>query len=148
MDRIDREILRNLVKEARISNVELADRVGLSPSACLRRVQDLEQRGVIAGYHARLDPLALGKGFTAYVMVGLSHHTRQCQESFELAVADAEQVTECHNITGSYEYILRVEAADLQEYKRFHTEILAAIPGVSSIVSHVVMASPKAVRPL
>ena len=143
MDQIDRNILQVLQGSARISNVDLAERVNLSPSACLRRVQELERTGVITGYHARLNPAASGIGFTAYVTVGLSVHTKVAQQTFEEAMEGAEQVTECHNVTGAIEYLLRVEVAGLQEYKRFHTEILAAVPGVASITSHVVMASPK-----
>ncbi len=143
LDKIDRRILCELSLEARISNVDLADRVGLSPSACLRCVQELERRGVITGYHARLDARAMGKSFAAYVTVGLASHTKASQQAFEEAMAEAEQATECHNITGAFEYLLRVEVSDLSEYKQFHTEVLAAIPGVAAIVSHVVMASPK-----
>lgn len=143
IDAIDRKILQKLAANARISNVDLADKVGLSPSACLRRVQELERREIISGYHARLNPRAMGKGFTAYVTVGLASHTRESQQAFEGAMAVASQAVECHNITGAVEYLLRVEVSDLAEYKQFHTEVLAAVPGVASIVSHVVMASPK-----
>lgn len=124
-------------------NIRLAELVGLSPSACLRRVQDLERRGVIRGYRALLDPEAMGAGFVAYVTVGLSTHTKSAQESFERAMAAAPEVRECHNITGEIEYLLRVEAADLAAYKRFHTDHLGTVAGVARITTHVVMGSPK-----
>ena len=137
IDTITRKILHELSLDGRISNLELAQRVGLSPSACLRRVQELERSGVIDGYRAVLNRAALGIGFVAYVAVGLNKHTKAAQE------ADAPEVTECHNVTGSVEYLLRVEAADLTDYKRFHTQILGTVEQVQSITSYVVMGSPK-----
>ena len=146
MDQINECILQELTRDGRISNLELAERVGLSPSACLRRVQDLERRGVIAGYRAVLDRAALGVGFSAYVTVGLSAHTKPEQEAFERAMSRAPEVVECHNITGAVEYLLRVEAADLAAYKSFHTEVLGTLPQVNAITSYVVMGSPKDAR--
>lgn len=142
-DPISEKILRILAREGRLSNLELAERVGLSPSACSRRVQELERRGVIAGYRAVLDPAHRGIGFIAYVTVGLSRHTKAAQEEFERAVRHAPQVRECHNITGTVEYLLRVEVADLSAYKHFHTEILGTLPQVSALTTFVVMGSPK-----
>ncbi len=143
MDRIDRSILRELARDGRISNVALAERVGLSPSACLRRVQELERSGVIRGYRAVTDPARTGRGFAAYVMVGLSSHTKAAQEGFERAMAVAPEVVECHNIAGAFEYLLRVESADLADYKRFHTEVLGTRSHVNAITSYIVMGSPK-----
>ena len=143
IDRINAAILRELSADGRLTNLDLAARVGLSPSACLRRVQDLERRGVIRGYRAVIDRAALGGGFVAYLGVGLSHHTKAAQEEFETAIGRAPEVRECHNVTGTIEYILRVEAADLAAFKHFHTEILGVIPQVSSITSYIVMGSPK-----
>lgn len=142
-DRINDRILQILTAEGRISNLELADRVGLSASACLRRVTALERQGVIAGYRAVLDPAARGVGFIAYVTVGLNEHTKAAQEAFEKAVATAPEVRECHNITGNREYLLRIEAGGLADYKRFHTDVLGTLPQVSAITSYVVMGSPK-----
>lgn len=139
----DRHILRVLARDGRISNLELADTVALSPSATLRRVQALEASGVIAGYRAVLDPARQGIGFVAYITVGLSEHTKRSQEAFERAVAQASEVRECHNITGAVEYLLRVEVADLARYKQFHTEVLGALPQVVTIQTYVVMGSPK-----
>ena len=143
LDDIDRRILRALSRDGRISNVALAEAVGLSASACLRRVQELERSSVISGYRAVLNPAALGIGFTAYVAVGLSRHTKAEQIAFEKAVTAAEEVRECHNITGTVEYLLRVEAIDLPSYKHFHTEVLGALPQVATITSYIVMDSPK-----
>ena len=142
-DRISENILRELSADGRISNIELADRVGLSPSACLRRVQDLERSGVIRGYRAVLDQKAIGIAFTAYVAVGLSDHSKKSQSAFERAMAKASEVRECHNITGAIEYLLRVEVADLEAYKVFHSEVLGTLPQVTAITSYVVMDSPK-----
>lgn len=143
LDDIDHRILRELTRDARQSNLALADRVGLSPSACLRRVQTLERAGVIKGYRAVLDLDRLGIGFTAYVTVGLNNHTKTSQEAFERAIARAPQVRECHNITGTVEYLLRIETADLAAYKHWHTEVLGVLPQVQSITTFVVMGSPK-----
>ena len=143
IDDFDRRILLALGKDGRITNAALSERIGLSASACLRRVQELERRGIIVGYRAVLDQRALGKGFTAYVAVGLSAHTKSEQEAFERAMAASPEVRECHNITGVYEYLLRVEVGDIQAYKRFHTDTLGALPSVTTISSFIVMGSPK-----
>jgi len=146
IDDINDRILRELSRDGRISNIELADRVGLSPSACLRRVQELERIGVIKGYRAVLDRAAMGAGFVAYMAVGLNDHTKAAQEAFERSISRSPEVVECHNITGSVEYLLRVEARDLPSYKTFHTDILGILPQVASITTYVVMGSPKDLR--
>ncbi|MBN9360322.1 MULTISPECIES: Lrp/AsnC family transcriptional regulator [unclassified Devosia] len=143
INQIDRQILRELGRDARLSNVRLAERVGLSPSACLRRVQDLERSGIIRGYRPVIDRARLGAGFRAYVSVGLSSHTKASQEAFEKAVALAPEVVECHNVTGSIEYLLRIEVADIEAYKSFHTDVLGTLPTVSAITTFVVLGSPK-----
>ncbi len=143
IDYINAKILRELTRNGRISNIDLANKVGLSPSACLRRVQDLERKGVITGYRTVINSQALGINFIAYVLVGLSKHTKADQLGFEEAMADAIEVRECHNITGTVEYLLRVEARDLAAYKHFHTEVLGTVPQVASIISYIVMGSPK-----
>lgn len=143
MDAIDRRILRELSQDGRLSNADLAERVGLSASACSRRTSELERTGVIRGYRAVLDPVVNGGGFMAYVAVGLSRHTMDEQRAFEEAVADAPAVRECHNVTGAIEYLLRVEVANLDAYKHFHTEVLGTLPQVSTITSYIVMGSTK-----
>jgi Lrp/AsnC family leucine-responsive transcriptional regulator len=146
LDAINNRILHELTLDGRVSNAELADRVGLSPSACLRRVQELERSEVIQGYRAVLNQAALGIGFTAYIAVGLSDHTKSSQEAFERSITVSPEVKECHNITGAFEYLLRVEVPDLLAYKVFHTDVLGTLPQVNSISTYVVMGSPKDTR--
>jgi len=143
LDAVNNRILHELTADGRVSNAELAERVGLSASACLRRVQELERSGVIKGYRAVLDRAALGTGFTAFIAVGLSDHTKASQKAFEESIVTSPEVRECHNITGAFEYLLRVEAADLSAYKIFHTEVLGTLPQVNSITTYVVMESAK-----
>lgn len=143
LDQINARILQTLKSDGRISNADLAERVGLSPSACLRRVQELERAGVIKGYRAVLDPVAMDVGFIAYVSVGLARHTKDDQRAFEAAMARAAEVRECHNVTGAIEFLLRVETRDLHAYKHFHTEVLGALPQVAKITSYIVMESSK-----
>lgn len=142
-DQTSARILRILAQRGRIPNQQLAAEVGLSPSACLRRVQDLERRGAIQGYRAVIAPAARDAGFTAYVTIGLARHSNEAQRAFERACLAAPQVRECHNITGSVEYLLRVEVRDLESYRRFHIEVLGAFPQIATITTHVVMSSPK-----
>ena len=143
IDRINRKILQILESDGRISNTELASRAGLSAAACLRRVQEMERNGVIRGYRALLDRDAMGRGFTAIVGVALSNHQLDSQLTFEKAILDAPQVRACHNVTGNYEYILRIEVADLNAYKQFHAEVLGTIPGVQGITSFISMDTVK-----
>lgn len=143
IDQIDRRILRELSKDARQTNLKLAERVGLSPSACLRRVQELERTGVITGYRVVIDRSLLGAGFVAYVTVGLSNHTKEGLRAFEKAISACPDVVEFHTVTGSIEYLLRVELADMKAYKTFHNDVLGTLPHVSSITSYIVMDTPK-----
>lgn len=142
-DRINDRILHELRRDGRLPNTELAARVGLSPSACLRRVQELERRGIISGYRAVISPQARNIGFVAYVAVGLSRHSNEAQRAFEHACLAAPAIRECHNITGTVEYLLRVEVADLAAYKQVHSDVLGAFPWISTITTHVVVGSPK-----
>lgn len=143
IDPIDARIVQELRRNARQSNAALAERVGLSASACLRRVQALERSGVIRGYRAVLDAEAMGTGFVAYIAVGLNDHTKAGQEAFERAVARSPEVVECHNVTGTVEYLLRIEVADLVAYKVLHTDVLGTLPQVASLTTYVVLDSPK-----
>lgn len=146
LDRINRKILRELEADGRLSNTDLAERVGLSPSACLRRVQDLERQDVITGYKALVNPAARGVGVIVYVTVGLAEHGKGKLEDFQKSIATIPEVRECHTVTGSFEFFLRVEVADLESYKNFHTDVLASIPNISNIISHIVLESPKDLR--
>ena len=143
LDRFNSRILQELQRDGRISNTELAERIGLSPSACLRRVQELEKSGVIRGYRAVLDNDKRGVGFIAYITVGLSDHTLPAQESFEAAMRAAPEVRECHNITGIVEYLVRVELPDIAAYKTFHVEVFGSLPQVNAITTYVALDSPK-----
>lgn len=142
-DRFNEIILQELRVNGRIANTELAEKVGLSPSACLRRVQELESSGVIKGYRAILDSERLGINFIAYVNIGLGEHSTKSQQVFEEAIMLSKEVKECHNITGSYEYLLRIETQDISTFKTFHANVLGAIPQVRTISTYVVMGSPK-----
>lgn len=142
-DRYNEIILQTLQDNGRISNAELAEKIGLSPSACLRRVQELESSGLIKGYRAVFNHEKMGIGFIAYITIGLSEHSTASQLAFEKAVNQAFEVKECHNVTGSFEYILRVETQDLKSFKTFHADVLGEIPTVRTITTHVVMGSPK-----
>ncbi len=142
-DRYNEIILRELSQNGRIANSELAEKIGLSPSACLRRVQELETQGVIKGYRAILDNELMGNGFVAYVGVGLNEHSIESQLAFEQAIKLACEVKECHNVTGSFEYLLRIETKDIKSFKLFHADVLGCISQVSAITTHVVMDSPK-----
>lgn len=143
IDKINNRILRELKKDGRISNSELANRVGLSASACLRRVQELERSNVISGYKAVINPERVGIGCIAYVGVGLNNHSKDAQSAFEFAMSLANEVRECHNVTGAYEYLLRVETSNLSRYREFHRDVLGVVPQVTSITTFMVMESSK-----
>ena len=146
MDDYDRRILRQLEVDGRITNAKLAEKVNLSPSACLRRVQALEASGFIRGYRAVLDRSQLGAAITIFVMVGLSKHLSKDAREFEAAMEAADEVRECHNITGAVEYLLRVEVESLEAYKAFHADTLGVLPQVASITSHISLGSSKDLR--
>lgn len=135
LDDIDRRILAALQENARISNVELADKVGVSPSPCWRRVRDLEQKGVIARYVTLLEPARIGLPVSVFVQVSLERQVEAALETFESAVADWPEVMECYLMTGDADYLLRVVVADLDAYHRFLVDQLTRVPGVASIKS-------------
>jgi Lrp/AsnC family leucine-responsive transcriptional regulator len=103
----------------------------------------MERSGIIKGYRVVTDRVAMGRGLLVYLAVSLDGHSRGAQKAFEQAIERAPEVRECHNVTGSIEFLLRVEVADLEDYKRFHTDVLAALPQVSRLTTFVVMDSPK-----
>ncbi|MEU0840598.1 Lrp/AsnC family transcriptional regulator [Streptomyces sp. NPDC005962] len=139
MEEVDRSILAVLETHGRISNAELAARVGLSPSPCLRRVNRLEETGVIRGYRAEIDPAALGRGLRVFAGVRLMRHKRDDVAAFERAVVQLSEVVHVHHVTGNYDYLLQVEVADLSAYEDFHTNRLADLPGVAMVNSYVTM---------
>ena len=143
MDAIDERILRELRRDGRLSNLGLSERVGLSPSATLRRVQDLERRGVIRGFRAVVDPAQVGRGFVVYVTVALSDHSKAAQRGFEAVMDRTPEVVECHSVAGTFDYLLRIETRDLGAYKVIHDDVLGTIATVLAITSVIVLASPK-----
>jgi len=135
LDAIDRKILALLQEDARLANVDLAGKVGLSPSPCLRRVRDLEEAGVIRRYVTLLDPAAIGLPVSVFVSVSLERQVEQALERFEAAILKRPEVMECYLMTGDADYLLRVVTADLSAYELFLIEHLTRVPGVASIKS-------------
>lgn len=132
MDEIDRKILRILQEDASVQNQDLAARVGLSPSPCLRRVKALEAAGVIRRYVAILDGKAVGAGFVAFVEVRLEKQSEAYSNRFESAVLARSEVIDCAFVTGDFDYLLKVAVADLDEFHRFLTQVLTRIDGVAN----------------
>ena len=135
LDAIDQRILAELQKNARLSNVELADRAGLSPSPCLRRVRTLEEDGVIKGYAALVDQDAVGLPVSVFIMVSLERQVERALEVFEEKVRALPEVMECYLMTGDSDYLLRVVTRDLQAYEQFLMRHLTKFPSVTSIKS-------------
>lgn len=135
LDKIDRRILEVLQQYGRISNVELAKRVALSPSPCLRRLQRLEETGVIDHYTAILNPEKLGFGLLAFVNVSLDKRAESSTDTFKQAVRDWPEVTECYSMTGEMDYLLRVMVTDLQHFSRFVMDKVLKQPGVLDVKS-------------
>lgn len=135
LDTIDTAMLRLLQQNGRISNAELAERVGLSPSACSRRLDILEKSGVISGYHAHLSPKALDYKMIAIVHISLSGQFAKTLAEFEAAVKLCPNVLVCYLMSGEYDYILRIAAKDLADYERIHRDWLSALPHVVKINS-------------
>ena len=135
LDSIDRAILTTLQKDGRLSNAALAEKVGLSASACSRRLDALEASGVIRGYHARVSNRALGHTLTAIVNISLSGQFQKTLDEFEAAVKRCPNILICYLLSGEYDYVLRVAAKDLEDYERIHREWLSALPHVVKIVT-------------
>jgi|TARA_A100001037_G_scaffold34099_2_gene26567 Lrp/AsnC family leucine-responsive transcriptional regulator len=135
LDPIDRRILGELQRNGRISNVDLAAAVGLSPSPCLRRVRDLENGGVIDRYAAIIDQNAAGRSLSVFVQVTLERQIETALDAFERSVSERPEVMECYLMTGDSDYLLRVVVADVSAYEVFLKDHLTRIPGVSAIKS-------------
>ncbi|RQP22180.1 Lrp/AsnC family transcriptional regulator [Piscinibacter terrae] len=143
LDAIDRSILRVLQSEGKVSNVELAQRVHLSPSACLRRVKSLEDSGVIQQYVALVNPKMVGRSGTSFTIVNLEKLTQKAMAAFEQAVRDVPEVLECVYVAGSNDYLLRFAYADSADLERFHVEVLERLPGVVRTNSMLVLRTVK-----
>ena len=148
LDALDRDILRELQADGRLTNVELAKRVRLSPSPCLRRVKSLEDRGYIRGYTALLDRTRVGRALHVVVMVSLTSQRQETLEAFEGAVRNLDDVLECHLVAGESDYLLTVAAADLDAYQRFFTKRLGELPGVASLRTLISMKTVKSTTAL
>ncbi len=135
LDDIDRRILTALQKSGRMSNSELAEKINLSASACHRRVQRLETEGVIKNYVAMLDPRAVGRRTTVFVEISLQGQADETLAAFEREVARVPDVLECHLMAGTADYLLKVVAADTDDYARIHRQHLARLPGVAQLQS-------------
>lgn len=148
MDRIDRNILAELQKDGRLSITELAERVGLSLSPCHRRVRALEESGVLLGYRAKLDPIALGLTFSAMVFVTLREGDRTAVEAFENALVALPQVVDAQRLFGEPDYLLHVITQDLPAFQRLYDESLSSLPNVQRLTSTLVMKRVMQDRPL
>lgn len=135
LDAIDRRILAELQGEGRLTNLELAERVSLSPSPCLRRVRRLEEAGMIEGYGARLNRLKVGLGLTAFITVTMERNRDVDAHKFRAAVMVMPEVISCYITSGDHDFLLQVVVADLAEYRRFALDTLPKVPGVKSIHS-------------
>ncbi|MGY6569774.1 MAG: Lrp/AsnC ligand binding domain-containing protein [Salinarimonas sp.] len=143
IDRIDRKILQALQQDGRIANVELAERIGLSPTATGERVRRLVREGVIAGFGARLDPHRLGLGLLVFVEVSLDKTTPDIFEKFAAAVQRAPQVLECHMVAGGFDYLVKTRFASMADYRQFLGEGLLSLPGVRETRTYAVMEEVK-----
>lgn len=143
LDRIDLRILAALQADGRLTNQALSEQVALSPSACLARVRRLEQAGVIQGYHARLDPFALDVGLVLYAEVTLKAHGPGELELFETAIKALPAVVEASHVTGAYDYLLKIVAADMADWAKIAEDLTSADVGVDRINTHVMMHKPK-----
>ncbi|MGH3585561.1 MAG: Lrp/AsnC family transcriptional regulator [Pseudonocardia sp.] len=139
MDAIDRAIIEELRRDARISNVDLADRVGLTPAPCLRRLRRLEKERLITGYHAVIDPTADRRGFDVVINVDLVAKDRTTVLEFERAAAALHEVVELRRMFGLPDYVVRVAVADLESFEAFVTDRLEAVPGIAKVDSHLTM---------
>ena len=148
LDRIDIQLLAELQRAGRQTNAELAERVHLSPSACLRRVQRLEREGVIAGYRAELDGERLGLGLQAFVRVHLARHDAEALATFAAHVNDCPEVVACHALTGDMDYLLHIVVGDLEHFSRFLLDRLLAQAGVADVNSSFVLRTIKGYRGL
>lgn len=143
LDETDVQILNLLQSDGRITNAELAKRVGLSPPSVLQRVRALEKSGLIRGYVALLDPERLGLKITAMVMISLSLHQEQPIERFRRGIQDIPEITECYHVSGDFDFLLKVVVRDMRAYEVFLREKLSKIKGIGKITTNFVLASNK-----
>jgi DNA-binding Lrp family transcriptional regulator len=143
VDSLDRAILSHLQEDGRLSNVELAERLNLSPSATLRRVRNLEATGAITGYHAVIDPRAVGRNYQVTVHTTLLLRNRETIEAFEAALVPLEEVIEAQRMFGDPDYLIRVAVADADAYEQFLINTFADLPGLARMTSQFTMKTIK-----
>jgi DNA-binding Lrp family transcriptional regulator len=143
LDRIDRRLLAELQDEGRVTNVELAQRVGLTAPPCLRRVRALEDEGVIRGYHAELDAAKLGYTTTVFALVSLKSQAESALRQFEEHVGALPEVRECHMLNGEIDFILKIVSKDLQSFQEFLTSRLTPAPNVASVKTSLTIRTAK-----
>ncbi|MXO72551.1 Lrp/AsnC family transcriptional regulator [Alteraurantiacibacter buctensis] len=143
LDRIDRLLLAELQNEGRVTNVDLAKRVGLTAPPCLRRVRTLEEEGVIRGYHADLDPSKLGFAITVFAMVSLRSQAEEDLRAFENHIKGLPEVRECHMLNGEIDFILKIVSRDLQSFQEFLTSKLTPAPNVASVKTSLTIRTAK-----
>ena len=143
LNRIDRNILRELQEDGRISYTELARRVGLSTTPCIERIKRLERAGIIKGFSAVLDPEQLGAGLLVFVQIRLSRTAQDVFAQFKEAAAQLPQVQECYLVSGNFDYLIKARVADMNAYRAFLGEALLSLPGVQESTSYVVMETVK-----
>lgn len=143
LDRIDLQILAHLQAQGRMTNVELADRVGLTAPPCLRRVRALEEMGAIRGYHAALDPAVLGYPITIFALVSLRSQAESDLAAFEEHIADIPEVRECHMLNGEIDFILKLVATDLKSFQEMLTTRLTTAPNVASVKTSLTIRTSK-----
>ena len=143
LDRIDHHILALLQAEGRMTNVDLAERVGLTAPPCLRRVRALEDAGVIRGYHAELDAIRLGYPITVFAMVSLRSQAEHDLAAFETHVAAIPEIRECHMLNGEIDFILKIVASDLNAFQRILTTHLTPAPNVASVKTSLTIRTAK-----
>lgn len=143
LDAIDRQILSQLQVDGRLSNVTLAERVHLSPSACLRRVKQLEDAGVIAQYVALLNAKAIDQHGTCFTIINLATMSDDLLKAFEQAIRDEPEVLDCFYVAGSNDYLIRFSYRDAEDLERFHTQVLMRLPGVERSNSMLVLRTVK-----
>ena len=143
LDTLDRAILRELQRNGRLTNAELAERIGLSASACLRRVRLLEERGLIASYAAILSQRTCGLPGTAFIHISLEQQGRAALDAFERSVAQVPEILECHLLAGQSDYLVRVVYRDADDLERIHTESLTQLPGVTRVQSTLTLRTVK-----
>ncbi|MEJ6077662.1 leucine-responsive transcriptional regulator Lrp [Vibrio sp. 1-Bac 57] len=143
LDRVDRNILRELQKNGRISNVELSQKVGLSATPCLERVKRLEKQGVIKSYTALLDPQYLDSSLLVYIELTLKRSSPDVFERFNKAATQLDSILECHLVSGDFDYLLKTRVADMSAYRKVLTETLLLLPDIKNSKTYVVMEEVK-----